>query len=466
MTTRLSHSWVDSVQERIRSIREQVTNLPGPANVLQEAVEDLSALVEEVRAAQGELAQTQAMAAADHTRYHEFFDLAPDAYVITDTRGVVIEANRAASLLLRSRAGGLAGESLVAVVAPSDEPLFRERLAALRQSRTREPVAWQLWLQPAGASPFPVSVTASALVDEQTPQIRWLLRDMTARYYAEQAAVESLRVAQDAFERERLIAAKFQSALLPPGDPRIPGYVLAHSYRPALAEAEVGGDFYNFFALDAARTALVVGDVGGKGLAAAATAAFAQHTLMALAMQKGMLPTLLDAVRPLVAAFNPDQIVTLFFAVLRAETGTLRWVSAGHEPALIWRAAEQRVDRLSAGESAIFALPVAPYVTRRTALAPGDLLFLYTDGLREARAPRSREILGEERIVEILTRNHAAHPTEILHAMYDAALDQSQGHIRDDIVLVALRRATSAGECETVRVQPPQMEDRLAGAGR
>lgn len=456
----LAHLGLGPVQSRLDAIRRQMAESSGATSVLQEAVEALSALIEELRAAEGSPSEGQALAAAERARYYEFFELAPDAYVITDTNGAITEANSVASHVLRTPADRLLGEPLAAFVAPSDESLFGARLAALQQSHTRNPIEWQLWLRPPGSSPFPVSVTVSAIVGNQPPQIRWLLRDITARHYAERAAVESLRVAQDAYERERRITARFQNALLPRSDLLIPGCILAHSYRPALAEAEVGGDFYNFFPVDARRTALVVGDVGGKGLAAAAMAAFAQHTIVALAMQRGMLPTLLDAARPVIAAFDPDQIVTVFFATLRTDTGSLRWTSAGHESPLLWRAAEKRVDTLESRGAAIFGLPAVPYAAQRTVLAPGDLFFLYTDGLREAGAPRPDDMLGEERIAEILTRYHAAHPAEVIQAMYDAALHQSRGDIRDDIVLMALRRADTPYDAETLRVEPPQMARR------
>ncbi len=285
--------------------------------------------------------------------------------------------------------------------------------------------------------------------------------DVTELKRTEDALREARQAAEDAYERERRIAVRFQRALLP-AEVRVPGYRVAHSYRPALDEAEVGGDFYNVVPMDERRVGLVVGDVGGKGLGAAAIAARAQHSIAALSMAGVHSPgTVLTLARRVVSALEPDTLVTVFFAVLEQDSGRIEWTNAGHEPGLLWHASEQRLETLLPNGPAIFGVPAGDYCTSESVAAPGDLLYICTDGLTEARPMGGQDLFGLGRASELVRRQGTTDPAEVITAMYQAAVAHSRERLHDDIVQVALRRG-AGGDHGAVWVEPPGLGNRPA----
>ena len=257
----------------------------------------------------------------------------------------------------------------------------------------------------------------------------------------------------DAYQRDHRIAIRFQAALLPPAETRLAGYEIGHIYKPALREADVGGVFYNVFPIDAERTGLVIGDVGGKGLEAAVVAARAQHAIMALALDAKAPGTILTTTRRVVTTEDPDQIVTIFLAILEHDTGTLHWSNAGHPPALITRAGRREVEPLEPHGPPLIGFSMGDYATSTSHLGPGDGLLLYTDGLSEAHVVPNGELLGEERVYQMLVEYSQAPPDALIERMYDAVLDQSNGHPHDDVALLFVRRSAPGmvrGAHETV----------------
>jgi serine phosphatase RsbU (regulator of sigma subunit) len=244
---------------------------------------------------------------------------------------------------------------------------------------------------------------------------------------------------ESAYRREREIARRFQSSLWPRGPLQLPGYRAAFWYRPALAEADVGGDFFNLFDIDARRAGLVIGDVGGKGLQAAVTAAWFQHALTALALRRGATPaSVLDDLIKLFVPLDLDCLVTVFFGILDKSSGSLVYASAGHEPALLWRSRTCTSEWLASGQPALISVPVEPYHDHAVVLEEQDLLLLYTDGLPEA-GQRDR-MLGEDALPELLAGCHHEPPEEILCQLCQAAQRHGTTGLLDDIAMVALRR--------------------------
>lgn len=234
--------------------------------------------------------------------------------------------------------------------------------------------------------------------------------------------------------------------LVPEVDLTLPGYQVAFSYRPAWREAEVGGDFYNLFALGKERFGLVLGDVGGKGLEAATLAARLQPALRSLFVQPGATPaSVLNQAHRFWVELTSERLVTLFVAALDAPRGELAYCSAGHEPALVCR--NGGPERLKTQFPPLIPLPVEPYADSHLRLDPGDLLFVYTDGLPEAGLRGREGCLGLE-AVEDLLRLQAHHPPEaILRSACRAAGLRAGGWLHDDIVMLALRRSKVTTDC-------------------
>lgn len=212
-------------------------------------------------------------------------------------------------------------------------------------------------------------------------------------------AAEAARAAR----RERTISRQLQAALQPPFPDAMPGMRLANYFRAALADTEgVGGDFYDVFRLDGGGSALVVGDLSGKGLEAAAHVAVVRNMLRAFLHSK---PTLAGAITALnrVLALNGllSGFATLWVGCYDGATGELSYVNCGQEPALLRRAATGRVEELPSSGPVLGASEGGVFEERTVALAPGDVLAVFTDGLTECGASR-RDMLGVEGVSALL----------------------------------------------------------------
>jgi serine phosphatase RsbU (regulator of sigma subunit) len=249
------------------------------------------------------------------------------------------------------------------------------------------------------------------------------------------AREERLRAA---LHREQRIASTLQQAFLPQSLPTCPGYDFAALYHPALQEAEVGGDFYDVFALPEGRIGLLLGDVAGKGLAAANTATMTRYMTRAYALQSGSPAVVLGEVnRALCDSIDdPGLFVTAFYAVLDPTTGLFSHAAAGHWPALL--AHSEGVAVVGDRSLALGISAEAPYEEGQVRLERGDGLLLYTDGLIEVGEGDPMEQLAA--VQRSLGRRRAARPELWVEGLYQAALQRSGGRMRDDVTLLALRR--------------------------
>jgi len=259
---------------------------------------------------------------------------------------------------------------------------------------------------------------------------------------SERRALESER--ERLAERERNIARQLQAALTPTVPERIPGMALAKYYDAALDEAGVGGDFYDVFPVDKGCTALVVGDLSGKGLAAASQVATVRNMLRYALYRARTISGALDGLNALLAEQGLlSGFATLFVGAYDGAAGTLTYANCGQEPALVQRARGGPVELLAPTGPVLGSFEGAAFEEKTIALAPGDALALFTGGLTEVGRSR-REMLGVEGVVALLgsvgapegggAAAVAARLASGLIAGVDAAA--SGGVARDDVCLL------------------------------
>lgn len=244
---------------------------------------------------------------------------------------------------------------------------------------------------------------------------------------------------------ERKIAGELQDALLPELPPSSPGLAVKKYYASAWQESTVGGDFFDVYALDSNRTVLCVGDVSGKGLAAATqvgalrhmlrAALYLDHTLeQAVTDLNGMLTS-----RELLAGF-----ATLWVSIYDKSTRTLSYINCGQEPGLVKRAATGEIERCAPTGPIVGSFLDAEYLESRISLAPGDALAIFTDGLTEV-GPSRHDQLGIDGVVRLLSRAPAAAPLDdSTEQMAEALVDHLASSIvefaedgpRDDMCLL------------------------------
>jgi PAS domain S-box-containing protein len=240
----------------------------------------------------------------------------------------------------------------------------------------------------------------------------------------------------EVYERERLIAKRFQEAALPTTLPEIAGMTFDAVYVAAENEAQIGGDWYDAFRLDDGRVVLSIGDVAGHGLDAAVTMSSVRQSLRAAAVIDPDPVAMLRVGDSIVRGLGPDLFVTAFVGVVDAVSLELSFAGAGHPPPFL-RHADLTIELLKGA-----GLPLGMYKnTGRPAstaqLGPGCLLALYTDGLTEFdRDPLD----GERRVTAALTTSDGVRPA---HAIYRAVAGQRPG--RDDIAILTVAFGPAAG---------------------
>ena len=246
-----------------------------------------------------------------------------------------------------------------------------------------------------------------------------------------------LEKAKERMESELKIAHALQGAILPktmPDNPTYSGHALMTPAR------EMGGDFYDFFTLADGRLSVVMADVSGKGVPAAFFMAIARTVMRAAANQHATPGPCLQEVNDAICAQNPqDLFVTLFYGILDPETGTFTYANAGHNPPFIVRHPGTVAALPMTGGMAVGVMPGLPYNEDAVTMAPGDTMFLYTDGITEAMNMEQEEFT-EARLEEALVEGHAL-PVDSVLANVTAAVVNFVGEAEqsDDITCIVLR---------------------------
>lgn len=186
------HQEIDSALQRLpEDLHHYVGTSPVQevvAEILQElsnALRELQTAAKELRQQNEELTAARRAVEAEQQRYQEFFEFAPDGYLVTDAQGTIREANRAAATLLAAPQDQLIGERLVAFVAERDRKTFQSQLARLPE--LRQVRSWEVRFQARRGVPFLAAISVTAVGDPQTKMgiLRWLIRDMTERRRSE-----------------------------------------------------------------------------------------------------------------------------------------------------------------------------------------------------------------------------------------------------------------------------------------
>jgi serine phosphatase RsbU (regulator of sigma subunit) len=256
------------------------------------------------------------------------------------------------------------------------------------------------------------------------------------RMAAELGESQRRLVEQERIRRELEIGRQIQRDLLPRAALRLPRLEVQGISVPA---REVGGDFFNYFALPEGATAVLVGDVSGKGVGAALLMANIQASLKAMLAGGVDLGRLVGRLDLEVEASTPAEVYcTLFVAVIDASGSEIRYVNAGHNPPFLL-APGGAARRLHAGGRPVGLLPGPGYPQESLPLSEGSVLFLYTDGVVESESPEG-EPFGMDRIEALLRASRTA-PLEDLLAAVDGAVraHRAGGEAADDATLLAVR---------------------------
>jgi serine phosphatase RsbU (regulator of sigma subunit) len=267
-----------------------------------------------------------------------------------------------------------------------------------------------------GANVFGIIYADSPLSDARFTEDH--LKVLTTLASVAAIRVENARLTEEQMERERLereqqVASEIQQRFLPAAAPQLEGWELQGISFPCY---EIGGDYYDFIRREDGRLIVALGDVSGKGTAAALLMSSLHAAIHAHAETHDSIVETISAVnRYLVESIPANRFVTLFYAELDLKVGSLTFLNAGHNPPLIVHAGGT-MEQLAAGGLPLGIMEGAEFREGRTQLRAGDVLVIYSDGVSEAVNPSGEEF-GPTRLYEVVARN----------------LDATAGGIRDRI---------------------------------
>lgn len=270
------------------------------------------------------------------------------------------------------------------------------------------------------------------------------LRDMHEKNRQLTEAYEALRAAQakiieqEKLEHELQLAREVQANLLPRVTPRLPGWEFAAHWQPA---RDVSGDYYDFISLPPSPgLGLVIADVSGKGMPAALFMALTRSIVRASAASAPSATAAINQANQLICADAAGgMFVTLFYAQLDPTTGNLNYVNAGHNPAWLYRAEDDRWLELTRTGMALGMFNVHTLTQGAVRLNSGDFVFMYTDGLIDV-ANAQGEKFGSERLQQLLIENRRASTADIVSALDEAIRHFREGQaLFDDITIVIVK---------------------------
>ena len=243
-------------------------------------------------------------------------------------------------------------------------------------------------------------------------------------------------------EERRAATDTLQQALLPPALPRVDGVRFAAEYIPAIGTVDVGGDFYDVLEMPDGRWLMVLGDVSGKGVAAAAVTGLVRNVMRVLVREGRPVPEILVRINEELAEQGSGRFATLAVAAVDTGGPTVRAeiYLAGHERPIVVRTSGV-TEAVGHNGSALGLLPRINIVAEDVVMSPGDTLVFFTDGVTERR--RGEELFGLDRTHEVLAPL-AGHDADIVAArLRSATIAFSPETPRDDIAILTMRNEST-----------------------
>ncbi len=375
----------------------------------------------------------------------QLFDLDAAVIRMPGARGEVLEPK---AIYVDDPALRETGERLLALPQPMDAPLARRLLRSgrpvlLQQGMTDGRDAHRM-LEPFLAQGGTAAVLPLATPGEILGTLTLLSLDPARPLERETVDIAMTVAAQAAlaidnarlYQQQKDFSETMQRSLLPSELPDVRGIEVGHVYQSA-AQVDVGGDVYDFLRLDDGRLAVILGDVTGKGIQAAADMAMAKFSFRALARMHPEPPDFLAAANEVVVdEIETGKFITMVYVVLDPETRTVASASAGH-PAARVVTSDGQVGELGGHGLALGIDSDQEYEVARDEFAPGTTVVLYTDGVLEAR--RDGELYGEERLDDLLRRRADLGPQALAEAVLAECKSFAGGELSDDCAVVCLR---------------------------
>ena len=276
------------------------------------------------------------------------------------------------------------------------------------------------------------SAVAAVLKEETTPDEE-IAQILSFEYRAEMVSNISAR---KELENELALAHETQESLLPHGLPTVEHLRIQAFSKPT---RYVGGDFYDFLHTASGEFVSVLVDVSGKGVAASLLSSMMLGCIHALFRTGATLAEAVDQLNRFMCERSSGRFATMFICTLN-EKGHGEFISAGHNPAYVFRPVTGGVDELASNNIIVGAFDTAQYEATTLKLDKGDVLVVYSDGLTEAEKPDG-EMLGEEAVKQVILAEAGAGAGHLEQKLLEAIQAFTQGQSQsDDITIMIIER--------------------------
>jgi serine phosphatase RsbU (regulator of sigma subunit) len=253
----------------------------------------------------------------------------------------------------------------------------------------------------------------------------------------ENASLLDERLIRERMERELELATEIQQRFQPSAPPMVAGYEFQGI---SFSCYEIGGDYYDFVPRHDGKMLVALGDVSGKGTAAALLMSSVHAAIHAQVAAKTVLDEAITSVNRYLAENTPaNRFVTLFAGELDPTNGKFRYINAGHNPPLIGKL-DGTVQQLSSGGLPLGIIADAEFEAGEVTLEPGESLVIYSDGVNEANNLAGDEF-GMERLIQVVSSNLKSSASGMRDKVESALSEFTQtAPANDDITLVIVKR--------------------------
>ena len=371
----------------------------------------------------------------------ELYEDAPCGLLSLRPDGTVVTANRTFLRWTGYDRGALIGGPLRDLLTAGDRIFYETHYAPLLQMQDEVREIAVTLVCPRGRLPVFLNSMLDRAPDGAPRSVRIAVFLAVDRRSYEAELVAARRRAEESEARVRELARTLQNSLLPPALPHVEGLDLGAVYRPAGQGDEVGGDFYDVFSTATGDWAVVIGDVVGKGAAAATLASLVRYTVRAVAMHARRPRAVLMAVNDALLQQRAERVCTVAYVRIQLGPGDTARVTiclGGHPRPL---AVRRRGEPLPVGRfgSVLGAIRCPRLEETAITLEPGDGLLLYTDGVVEGR--HDGQFFGEQRLADLAGALRDRSATAVAEEVAAAAVDHQGGVPADDIAVVVVRYA-------------------------
>ncbi|MFI6791038.1 PP2C family protein-serine/threonine phosphatase [Nonomuraea sp. NPDC050383] len=370
--------------------------------------------------------------------FEELFEDAPCGFLVTDADGVIRRANRTFLTMTGRRAEDLVGRVRLQELLVVGDRIFYEThfapLLALQSS------AHEIAVDFRGAAGDRLPVLLNAVMKGEPPGPReiWVcVFAATDRRGYERELLLARQRAEQSEKEARELAGVLQASFVPPTLPQIDGIELAGVYAPAGLGEEVGGDFYDMYETRDG-WALVIGDVSGKGVAAAVVTSLARYTLRAAPARETSPSAALASLHRAVVKERTDRFVTAVYAQVSPSPGggCLLTLSLGGHPQPV-HLTEKGPSRIGNPGTLLGMLRKLRLSDVTVEVLPGESVVFFTDGVVEAR--RDDELFGDERLERVLAASRDESASDMAGRLLHEVSAFQSGVLSDDVAIVALK---------------------------